>query len=299
MKLKIFPFILFSVTCISVFAQQNTQNDLSSLMDSISTQKSATPEFISGTFYNGHLINQQTTEVVGKNSLDFRIEHRFANVNSGAYNAWGFDGPANIRLGLDYSYDGRLMIGIGRSSEQKMVDSYLKYKILRQKTERMPLTLVLVSTMFYTNEHVPDNNGFPVYPYRSDRFSYCHELIIGRKFSEKFSLQIAPLYLHYNIVPTISDRNDVFAITAAARYKLKKHFALDAETSYTLSHYSNTVYYNESGVGIEIETGGHVFQVFFTNADGMDENQFIAHTTSTWSNWGFKLGFNISRIFIL
>ncbi|MEO6884010.1 MAG: DUF5777 family beta-barrel protein [Bacteroidia bacterium] len=298
MKLKIFLLLIFLSSFIRSFAQQTTTDDLTSLMDSLSN-KPKKKELVTNTFNNSHLINQQTTEVVGKNSLDFRIEHRFANLNSGAYNAWGFDGPANIRLGLDYSYDGRLMVGIGRSSLNKMVDSYLKYQILRQKTFSMPISLVLVSSFFYTNEHIPDDNGFAVYPTLYDRFSYCHELIIGRKFSDKFSLQIAPLYLHYNIVPTITDRNDVWAITAAARYKLGKHFALDAETAYTVLHYSNTVYYNESGLGIEIETGGHVFQVFFTNSDGMDENQFIARTTSTWTNWGFKLGFNISRIFVL
>jgi len=292
--------VVFTLFFFSRMIAQNTSPDLMAMLDSVE-KKDNKKEYVTATFKNSHLINQQTTEVVGKNSLDFRIQHRFGDVQTGAYNAWGIDGPANIRLGLDYSYDGRLMIGIGRSSDQKMVDGYLKYKILRQTTKggSMPITLVFVTTMFYTNQIVPSTNGFDAYPYLSDRFSYFNELIIGRKFSEKFSFQIAPTYLHYNIVQNITDKNDVWAISFATRYKLGKRFSLMAEGSFTLNKYSATQYYNESGIGWEIETGGHVFQMFFTNSSGIVENQYISQTTSTWANWGFKLGFNISRVFTL
>jgi len=291
--------LLFFLSSFSRVIAQNTSDDLLSLLDSVET-KDNKKEFVTATFKNGHLINQHTTEVVGKRSLDFRIQHHFGDFSTGAYNAWGVDGPANIRLGLDYSYDGRLMVGIGRSSYQKMVDGYLKYKVLRQvKGGSMPVSLTLVSTMFYINESVPAINGYELYAHLTDRFSYCHELIVGRKFSEKFSLQLAPIFVHYNIVENISDKNDVWALSVASRYKLTKRFSLMAECAFTLNKYSNKKYYNESGIGWEIETGGHVFQMFFTNSAGIVENQFIPRTTSSWSKGGFKLGFNISRVFTI
>lgn len=291
-------FLSLSLFSLNVVAQ-DTPDDMSALMDSIMKVPTQN-QYVSASFKNSKLINQQTIEIPGIHCLDFSIQHRFGDLNSTAYNAWGMDGPASIRLGLDYSLSGKLMMGVGRSSYEKMVDGTLKYKILRQTQEKsMPLSLVWVSKMFYNNERVQNLGGFNLYQHWVDRFSYSHELIVGRKFSEKFTLQIAPIYVHYNIVGNISDKNDVFAITSAARYKISKRFCLMGESAFTLNHYSNIKYYNSSGLGFELETGGHVFQMFFTNSVGMAENQFISHTTSAWTNWGIKLGFNISRIFSL
>lgn len=299
MRITIYKgFLFFSILFymqLSSFAQ-NTP-DLLALLDSVQPEKKE-PEFTTAAFKNGHLINQHTIETVGKRSLDFRISHHFGDFNSGAYNAWGLDGGANIRLALDYSYDGRFLVGIGRSSFEKMVDGSLKYKILRQKKgSSMPLSMVLVSTFFYTNQKLKDVNGNNAYPYLTNRFSYSHELIVGRKFSEKFSLQLAPIFIHYNIVPNITDKNDVYALLLATRYKVTKRFAIDFETGYCLNKYTNTTYYNATAVGFEIETGGHVFQMFFTNSAGMVESQFVSRTQSTWKDFGIKLGFNISRVF--
>src|SRR5438132_14362180 len=106
----IFPAMLF---CRSLSAQ--------GWLDSLDNQ-SGTKTFTSAAFKTTRLINTQTLETVGKRTLDFRISHRFGTLNSGAYNWWGIDATANIKLSLEYSYDGRLMAGIGRSSFEKMWD---------------------------------------------------------------------------------------------------------------------------------------------------------------------------------
>ncbi|MBL7892313.1 MAG: hypothetical protein JNL63_06765 [Bacteroidia bacterium] len=295
-KSVLFFFALFN---LAIIYAQNTQDAMSRLLDSITNADKKSPEYVIATFKSTHLINQQTVETPGKRSLDFRISHHFGDLSSGANNAWGIDGPAVIRLGLDYSFDGRLMIGAGRSSYQKMADGTLKYKLLRQQTNAMPLTLTAVSTIYYNATLTPDLNGYNKYHYWADRLSFSHQLIVGRKFSDNFSGQLAPIYIHYNIVDHISDKNDMWALQVAVRYKLSRRFALSAEGSYVFNSYSRQTYYSPIGLGCEIETGGHVFQVFLTNSSGMAENQFIPYTQSSWKDFGVKLGFNISRVFSL
>lgn len=284
---------------VAVFYAQEPDGDMIRMMDSISNAGNKVPEYVYATFKSTHLINQQTMETPGRRSLDFRISHHFGDLNSGANNAWGTDGPTVIRVGLDYSYDGRLMIGIGRSSFEKLSDGTLKYKLLRQRKSGMPITLTAVSNMFYNATIEPDLNGYNLYHYKADRFSFCHQLIVGRKFSSRFSAQIAPIYIHYNMVDVISDKNDVWAIQLGARYKIGKRFVLSAEGSYVFNHYSEQTYYSPLGIGFELETGGHVFQLFLCNANGLVESQFIPFTQESWKNFGIKLGFNISRVFAL
>jgi len=282
-----------------LFVQSLTaQDDLMKILDE--TQPKA-KEFAIATFKSTRLVNMHTTEVLGKRSLDFRISHRFGDINSGANNAWGLDGPANIKLSLEYSYDGRLMAGIGRSSYQKMVDGFLKYRLIRQTTDnRNPLSITLFSGIYETLTDL--SSGSPAdnkYADISNRLSYVSELLIARKFNSNFSLQIAPIYVHYNLVDFASDKNDVYAIAFVTRIKYTKRQAVTLEYVWRLNKYSQTTYYDSMGIGWELETGGHVFSVHLTNSFGISENQFVAYTSNTWENVGIRLGFNISRVFTI
>lgn len=254
------------------------------------------------TFKGTRLINFQTLEVPGRRTLDFRISHRFGPFNSGAYDFFGLDGGASIRIGLDYSFDGRLAFGIGRTSYEKMLDGFVKYRLLRQhEPGGMPLSVTLFSSIYATMQRDvnKDANGFDKYGLFTNRLSYAHQIMIGRKFSDRFSLQIAPTMVHYNLAERISDKNDVYVLAAATRFKFTKRMALTLEYGYRPLDYSRTKYYDSMGIGLDLETGGHVFQFFVTNSFGLLENQFLPRTTSKWSDAGIRLGFNISRVFTL
>ncbi len=251
------------------------------------------------TFKTTRLVNFHTLEVLGKRCLDFRIAHRFGDINSGAYNAFGIDGGANIRLGLEYSHDGRFMFGIGRTSSQKIVDGFLKYKLLRQTTDnQVPVTVTIFSGMYYTAEKKQvGTTNYYINP--TDRMSFCNQIIIGRKFSSRFSLQMMGGIVHFNLVEKITDKNDCYFAGIVTRFKFTKRQAITLEYAARLNKYSLDNYYNSFAIGYDVETGGHVFQMHLTNSFGLTENQFYMYTPTRWSNWGVRLGFNVSRVFAL
>ena len=261
------------------------------------------PDLALATFKSTRNIDFHTVEVLGKRTLDFRISHKFGEFSSGAYNLYGIDGPANIRLGLEYSYDGRLMVGIGRSSYQKQFDGFIKYRLLRQtESNKMPVSVTLFTSAYYTSMKDPNRTatGIDKYEFASSRMSYVHQIIVGRKFTPSFSLQLAPVMVHYNLVDEFTDLNDMYLIAVAGRIKVSKRIAFTAEYAYNVKEYSKKkTYYNPLGVGFDIETGGHVFQVHVTNSFGITDNQFYPFTTTSWSDNGIRLGFNISRVFTI
>ena len=292
--------LLLVFALISIFFSSTAQDMISSL-DSLS---SGERDFVIATFKTTRLVNQHTLETVGPRTLDFRISHRFGPVNSGAYNAWGIDGPANIRLGIEYSPNGRFMFGLGRSSYDKVVDGFFKYRLLRQTTDNaMPISVTLFSGTYYTalKDVNKEANGYDKYENASSRLSYCFEMMIGRKFTPSFSFQLAPWFVHYNLVDNITDKNDSYGLASLFRLKFTKRSAITAEYGYRFdNNYSTEVkYYDSMSIGYELETGGHVFQIHFTNSFGIIESQFFPHTEDVWDNGGFRLGFNISRVFTL
>lgn len=264
---------------------------------------SAEKDYVTATFKATRLVNHHTLETVGVRTLDFRISHRFGPVNAGAYNAWGIDGPANVRLGLEYSFDGRFMFGLGRTSLDKLVDGFLKYRLIRQTTDNStPLSITLFAGSYYTTLKDPSriSNGFDKYEFLSSRFAYCFQVMAGRKFTPSFSFQIAPWFVHYNLVDKIDDNNDTYGISALFRLKFTKRAAITAEYGYRMNDYSSGVkYYDGLSIGYELETGGHVFQIHFTNSFGLAESQFLPQTETKWDDAGIRLGFNISRVFTL
>lgn len=290
MKYKHLILWLF-LSPLSIFAQGED------LLAGLETEDN-TP--VLATFKGTRLINLHTIEVPGRRTLDFRIAHRFGPFNGGWYDFYGLDGGASIRMGLEYSYDGRLEFGIGRTSVEKMADAFVKYRLLRQRPHGWrQLSVTLFSSAYYTMLKDPDQavNGFDKYARKSSRLSYAHQIIIGRKFSDRFSLQIAPTYIHINQVERISDRNDAAVLTAATRFKITKRSAITLEYGWRALGYTRTKYYDTLGVGWDIETGGHVFQLFLTNSIGLAEPQFLLRTNNQWSDAGIRLGFNISRVF--
>lgn len=291
--------ILLSILLATATLAATAQDDLGSMLDS---EEKPTKEYVTATFKGTRLINSHTIETVGKRTLEFRIAHRFGEFNSGIYDFFGFDGGASIRMSFDYSYDGRLMFGVGRNSVNKLYDGYIKYKLLRQTTTKgMPVSVTLVTNANITAMRDANSaaNGYNRYSHFSSRMSYMTEIIIGRKINKTLSLQVAPMFIHFNQVERITDKNDVYAIAAAGRVKLSNRMALTGEYIYRLNKYSKSFssFYNSASVGIDVETGGHVFQMHVTNSLGINETQFVPYTSTSWKNLGIRLGFNISRVF--
>ncbi|HTQ64984.1 MAG TPA: DUF5777 family beta-barrel protein [Puia sp.] len=257
------------------------------------------PFYVTGTFKAMHIVNMQTIEAPAAGALNFVIQHRFGQLNSGAYNFFGLDN-ATLRLGLDYGITDRFTVGIGRSSYQKTFDSYLKYKLLRQTdgSEKMPLSLSVLGTINYVTLDFPASEKPDMTT--GDRISYTAQLLIARKFSRIISIQIVPTYLHYNLVQTAGDKNDVFALGMGGRVKITKRMSINVEYNYLpTGQIVSSEIHNSFSLGWDIETGGHVFQLVFTNSQSVLESQYITQTTGSWGNGGIYFGFNISRNFNL
>ena len=292
---KVFIFILLAIAnTVSFFAQ--SPDDLLSMVE-----EKPKKEYASATFKTTRLINFHTVEVLSRRSLDFRISHRFGDFNSGAYNAWGVDGGANIRLALEYCHGSRLMFGVGRTSGKKIADGFLKYRLLKQTTKDggMPFSVTLFSSIYHTFMQNVIVDGENKYQNISDRLSYCNQIMIGRKFNSRFSLQLSAAMVHVNLVEKITDKNDCFVAGAVTRFKFTKRQAITLEYGLRLNKYSKEKYYDSFGIGYDLETGGHVFQIHLTNSFGLTEDQYFMYTNTSWDNWGIRLGFNISRVFSL
>lgn len=251
--------------------------------------------YTTATFKTTRLIDGHTAETIGKGVLDVKISHRFGMLSNGAYELFGLDN-ATMRLGLDYGITRNLMVGIGRSTFEKTIDAFFKIKLIRQSTGKreMPVTVSYVPTIAIRTlkwEDPTRKNFF------SSRLSYTHQLIIGRKFSERTSLQLMPTYIHRNLSGLVTDPNDMFAIGIGGRQKLTKRISFNAEYYYLLPAYKTEGTTNALSVGFDIETGGHVFQLHFTNSRAMTEKNFITETTGKWEKGDILFGFNISRVF--
>jgi hypothetical protein len=193
------------------------------------------------------------------------------------------------------------MFGIGRSSFEKMDDGFVKYRLLRQTTgNKMPLSVTLFAGAYYDARKNQELYGFDKFEHTSSRLSYCYEIMIGRKFNKRFSFQVAPWFVHYNLVEKINDKNDAYGLSGLFRFKFTNRAAITAEYAYRINDYSpSSKYYDSFAFGYEIETGGHVFQIHLINSFGLIESQFFPHTETKWNDAGIRLGFNVSRVFTL
>lgn len=264
--------------------------DLLSLLD----EEEPTKEYLTNAFKSTRIINTHSTEFLGAGVLDVRILHRFGLINGGIRNLYGLD-QANMRLGFDYGISKRWMVGIGRSNVNKELDGFVKYRLLWQARGEgsSPVSAVLVAgSTLHTMPDDPTRVNF-----FSSRITYYGQLLISRKFSENFTLQVTPSVVHYNLVEKVSDANDIYSVGLGGRYKLSKRVAINWDYQYVLPGFLPEGYYNYLGIGFDLETGGHVFQLHFANSVGMNERAFITRTNEQLSKMDVRLGFNLSRVF--
>lgn len=269
------------------------QDDLLSLLG----EEEETTEYVKASFKTNRVINLHSLENTAGGVLDVKISHRFGTLNRGAYELFGLDN-ATIRIGADYGITDQITIGLGRSSFEKTYDGFIKYKFLRQSTGKvkMPISAAFfASTAINTLEwQNPDREN-----YFSSRLYYTFQFIIGARLNEYVSFQLSPTLVHRNLVKTVSEKNDVYALGIAGRVKLTKRIAFNVEYIYIPTGQLAPGYRNSLSLGFDIETGGHVFQLHFTNSTSMIEKGFITETSGDWSNGGVHFGFNVSRVFTI
>ena len=285
------------LTFISGSSTLYGQTDLLSILDSVSPKETI---YTYGTFKSTRVINGHSIERMPQGQLDFRVSHRFGRVNQGYYQFFGLDQGSTF-LSLEYGITDWVMLGLNRASLEKTVSGFAKFSILRQSSgvRNMPVSMsYFVSTSVNGLKWVDPTRT----NYFSSRLNYTHQLLIGRKFNEQISLQIAPTLIHRNLVPTALDNNDLFAFGMGGRYKLTRRVSFNIEYYPVIRptwNYADTQFKNCFSVGFDIETGGHVFQLIFTNSLAIIEKGFIGETAGRWINGDIHFGFNISRVFTI
>lgn len=273
------------------------QEDTSSLLSLLEDDNTPTIEYAKASFKTNRIINMHSIENTAPGVLDVKISHRFGTVNNGFYDIFGLD-AAQMRIGYDLGLTNRLAIGGGRSTLDKTYDGFVKYKLLRQSSGKrnMPLSVSVVAGMALKTAKFADPDRVN---YFWSRAYYNFHLLIARKFSESFTLQLTPTMVHRNLVKTRAEANDVYALGIGARQKITRRLSINVEYVYVLPDQLASDKVNALSVGFDLETGGHVFQMHFTNSQGMNENAFITETTNRWDKFEFRFGFNLSRVFTL
>ncbi|SMO40854.1 DUF5777 family beta-barrel protein [Fodinibius sediminis] len=252
-------------------------------------QRVAVASTVDDAFWTPTLITQPTTEHIPARNLNVTIMHSFGIATTDAIsNFFGFDNVQNVRLGLDMGLTNRWSVGIGRSSQLNVVDIRTKYALFQQDSlKKMPVSISLQGDLGI----ITQENRQPL----SDDVSIASSLIFSRKFSKRFSLQILPTYAHFNRYNAIGSQN-LFALGMGMAIHLSKRYALTAEYYPVLGeHLPGTK--NAFSLGMNIQTGGHVFQLFFTSTEWHLQQFVIADNDQQFWAGDFRFGFNVNRIF--
>lgn len=282
-----FVFIVTSTLCFS-------QDDLLDILDK-ETEKNDKDEIVTSTFKGTRILNGHSIENRKAKELEFIISHRFDRINLGFDELFGLDN-SNIRFALEYGLNDNLTVGFGRSSFEKTYDSFLKYSWIKQKKgdNSFPFAISLFGSVALKTLDEP----FPLKQRTfAENLSYVGQVLIARKVSSSFSYQLTPTYIHRNTVNNVADSHDIFALGLGTRVKLSNRVSLNGEYYYQFNESVSIDARNSLAFGVDIETGGHVFQLILSNAITMIEKSFIAENTGNFFGGDIHFGFNISRTF--
>ncbi|HEY0654864.1 MAG TPA: DUF5777 family beta-barrel protein [Chryseosolibacter sp.] len=268
------------------------------LMKELESSQTGDVDYAFQTFKGTRIVNGHTVETKPKGTLEFIFAHRFGEVNGGLYELFGLD-DAYVRYGLDYGITDNLSISYGRNSVDKTMDGYAKYKLIRQSkgAKNIPVTVTALGGIAYKGS--PKKENVPPGFKTIDRLAYVTQLLIARKFTPSFSLQLMPSFVHKNAVDQTIEENDQLALGFGGRLKVTKSVAITSEYYYRLNVPETNPFKNTLGVGVDIETGGHVFQIVITNTRGLTERAFITETSGDVLEGDIHLGFNVTRTFQL
>ena len=281
---QIITCTLFLFTLHSAFAQ----DDLLGELDTKTTKK----EPVIATFKALQIANLQSTKLPAKGEFYLLISHRFGDLTEGLQNFFGLDN-ANTKIGGIYGVADWLSVGLSRHTYQKTYETALKYRLANQIENGFPITIVGYNTLDVNTDLSTDN--YPSLKF-SNRLAYSAQLLISRKMSEKLSLEIAPIFVHKNLYNDITENANLMLLGSGARYKLSKRLSLNLEYNARLNALEDNPYHNAITAGLDIETGGHVFQMVFSNSQTMNDVTVFSNATGNGSK-GIFFGFNMYRVF--
>lgn len=296
-KSKILSLLSLLSLCLFLFISPSfAQDDDIDLLSQLDIEDEQEEFKTLASFKTTRVVNSHSLETTHKNVLDVRISHRFGLISSGINDLFGLD-QATMRMGFDYGVLDNLTVGVGRSTYQKTFDGFVKYKPVWQSegSNRVPISVLAVAGVTVNTQRFAALNYDMTF---TRRLNYFSQIIIGRKFNDKFSLQLMPTHVHRNLVETRAEGNSIFALGGAARYKFVKRVAVNLESYYVFPNQLGLTQQPYSfSIGFDVETGGHVFQLFFSNSIGFIEKAFIAENTADFFRGDIHFGFTISRVF--
>lgn len=282
--------IFLTVFLILASLQLSSQD----LLDVLELEAPVTENIVSATFKGTRIVNGHSIENRKNKELEFIISHRFGRVNTGFEELFGLD-QANIRFALEYGLTDDLTAGLGRSSFEKTYDGYLKYSLLKQKTgaNAFPFAVSLFGSIAAKSQKAIAGNERTF----AESLFYVGQVLIAKKVNSSLSIQVTPTYVHRNLATIAADPHDIFALGFGTRVKLSKRVSLNAEYYQQFQKLTSIKARNSLAFGVDIETGGHVFQIILSNAITMVEKSFITETTGNFFGGDIHLGFNLSRTF--
>ena len=282
--------IFLTVFLILASLQLSSQD----LLDILELEAPVQENIVSATFKGTRIVNGHSIENRKNKELEFIISHRFGRVNTGFEELFGLD-QANIRFALEYGLTDDLTAGLGRSSFEKTYDGYLKYSLLKQKTgaNAFPFAVSLFGSIAAKSQKAIAGNERTF----AESLFYVGQILVAKKVNSSLSIQVTPTYVHRNLARIAADPHDIFALGFGTRVKLSKRVSLNAEYYQQFQNLTSINARNSLAFGVDIETGGHVFQIILSNAITMVEKSFITETTGNFFGGDIHLGFNLSRTF--
>jgi len=254
--------------------------------------------YAKNTFYSTRIVNSHSVDMVPKGVLEFRISHRFGELQNGAYDLFGLD-VATMRLGFDYGITDKLTLGIGRSTIEKTYDGFAKYEILKQSSGGEKDVFVSLDFVTGMSVRTQDWQDARYDNYYTNRLSYFNQILVARQFSKKTSVQLMPTMVHRNLVDNLNESNDVYALGAALHQQLLPALVVNVEYFQVFPNQIDDQYRNSLSVGFAFNTGWHSFSLHLSNSRSMYERGFITETSSRWDKSQIRIGFNITREFHL
>lgn len=271
-----------------VFFSLMAQDDLLDLIN----EESAAVVPVTATFKATRIVNSQSIELARPKTLEFMILHRFGSMKNGVYDLFGMD-EAAIRFDLKYGINDRISTGAGRSSLKKTYDIFSKIKLMNQ-SNIFPFSIALFADIEI--ETLKRENEFS--DKLVNRLTYNTQFLMARKFNQNLSFQIMPTWVHHNLVKKHEDEHDLYSMGVGGRMKITKRVSLNADTFFPFGERDST-FVQSWGIGCDIETGGHVFQIMVTNVQGSYESAYIENASGAIADKNLYLGFNITRVFAI
>ena len=276
---------LFCVFPFFMVAQDDLLKEIDTLSDANESEVAA--------FKSLKIVNLESTKLAAKGDMYFVVAHRFGYLDKGFEDFFGLD-EANTRLQFVYGLTNGVTIHASRSGFQKTYEFATKYRIFGQKKQGFPFEIVGFNSLAINTEL--EKTTLPKLEF-SDRLAYVNQILISRKFNDNLSLEIAPTHFHQNYVTNNSQDNSQFALGFGGRYKFTKRWSFNMDYASHLNRASNSVFKNPLSIGFDLETGGHVFQMHFTNSQAMHESGYLGNTTGSWTDGKIAFGFNLIRVF--